>query len=373
MIYKRAKMEVSKEKFKYFCEFCDFKSNKKYSYDRHQKTQKHKEKVALFALNEGANKMKQKYQTIQVCINDDVSGQNKSKNAKIQGDCVTPKKSKKEYITKYRCCCGKEFKHRSNLYRHMNTCSVILKMKTEGEEIEYSDDEIEENTVKQEPISNSINDIDNEDISTMKGMFMQLVKQNQELQEALTIQNEKMMEMAKEPKTINNYNTQNNYNIINVLNTKYKDAMTIDDFLASLEVTIDDLHRVRDQGFLHGVGARLVKELKDMPEEDRPVHFSKKRLKEYFTKAMEGWVRDTKDNENLNYLIKGATNKHIEKLIQYKNDIPEIIGSEDEYKNYQKTMMNIYKGLYDDDESKQIKNKIYKKLETLKLESLFTE
>ena len=161
-----------------------------------------------------------------------------------------------------------------------------------------------------------MSEIDNEDISTMKGMFMQLVKQNQELQEALTIQNEKMMEMAKEPKTINNYNTQNNYNIINVLNTKYKDAMTIDDFLASLEVTIDDLHRVRDQGFLHGVGARLVKELKDMPEEDRPVHFSKKRLKEYFTKAMEGWVRDTKDNENLNYLIKGATNKHIEKLIQ---------------------------------------------------------
>ena len=42
---------------------------------------------------------------------------------------------------------------------------------------------------------------------------------------------------------------------------------------------------------------------------------------------MEGWVRDTKDNENLNYLIKGATNKHIEKLIQYKNDTPEIIGS----------------------------------------------
>ena len=115
-------------------------------------------------------------------------------------------------------------------------------------------------------------------------MFMQLVKQNQELQEALTIQNEKMMEMAKETKTINNYNTQNNYNIINVLNTKYKDAMTIDDFLASLEVTIDDLHRVRDQGFLHVVGARLVKELKDKPEEDRPVHFSKKRLKEYLQK-----------------------------------------------------------------------------------------
>ena len=42
-------------------------------------------------------------------------------------------------------------------------------MKTEGEEIEYPDDEIEENTVKQEPTSNSVNDIDNEDILTMKG------------------------------------------------------------------------------------------------------------------------------------------------------------------------------------------------------------
>ena len=73
--------------------------------------------------------MKQKYQTIQVCVNDEASGQNKSKNTKNQGHYVTAKNSKKEYITKYKCSCGKEFKHRSNLYRHMNTCSVILKMK----------------------------------------------------------------------------------------------------------------------------------------------------------------------------------------------------------------------------------------------------
>ena len=132
-------------------------------------------------------------------------------------------------------------------------------------------------------------------------MFLELVKQNNELRETLTMQSEKIVELAQQPTTIIN-NTQNNYNVLNFLNTEYKNAMTIDDFLQSINVTIEDLDNVQKCGFLDGVGARLVKELKDLPESDRPVHFSQRRIKEYFTKAMEGWVKDGKDKTGLKQL-----------------------------------------------------------------------
>ena len=62
-------------------------------------------------------------------------------------------------------------------------------------------------------------------------------KQNQDLQSALNTQlednkkmNEKLVELAQQPKTVIN-NTQNNFNTLNYLNSEYKDAMTIDDFI----------------------------------------------------------------------------------------------------------------------------------------------
>ena len=110
--------------------------------------------------------------------------------------------------------------------------------------------------------------------------------------------------------------------------------MTIDDFLESIDVTLDDLDNVRTQGFVGGVGARIVKELKDLPESERPVHFSQRRIKEYFTKALEGWVKEDKDKEGLNRLVKGATELHLSNQLSGKNNILQ--------QNYQKkTTINI--------------------------------
>ena len=37
--------------------------------------------------------------------------------------------------------------------------------------------------------------------------------------------------------------------------------MTIEDFLDSVQVTFEDLKNVRENGFLEGIGAKIVKEL----------------------------------------------------------------------------------------------------------------
>ena len=116
---------------------------------------------------------------------------------------------------------------------------------------------------------------------------------------------------------------------------------------------------------MDGVGARLVKELKDLPESDRPVHFSQRRIKEYFTKAMEGWVKEGKDKTGLKQLVEGTTNKHLQKLIEMKNEKGGII--DDDYEAYQNTMFNLYKGLYDDAGGQALKQN-NKKMECLILE-----
>ena len=88
---------------------------------------------------------------------------------------------------------------------------------------------------------NTIHDSHKREITNpnLETMFLELVKQNNELRETLTMQSEKIVELAQQPTTIIN-NTQNNYNVLNFLNTEYKNAMTIDDFLQSINVTIED-------------------------------------------------------------------------------------------------------------------------------------
>ena len=299
---------------KYECKKCCYSTNKKSSFQKHLQSKKH---------------------------NDITKDAQKAQNDTPQS---------------FECECGKKYTKKNNLYRHRKKCQIYLNNTCENLP------ETKETINTTPPVEQPTDD--------MTTMFMQLVKQNEELQNALLVQSQEMKEqnktliqLAQQPTTVIN-NTQNNYNILNFLNEQYKHAMTIDDFLESINVTLDDLDNVRTQGFVGGVGARIVKELKDLPESERPVHFSQRRIKEYFTKALEGWVKEDKDKEGLNRLVKGATELHLSKLIEWKKQHPTQELTEEEYEKYQNTMFNVYKGLYDDDnDTIKMKNQIFKQME----------
>ena len=78
---------------KYYCNFCDYGTNKKTNYDTHIMSIKHKK------VTESYNK-----------------GQN---SAEIQ-----PKFSHKNEDSVCKCSCGKQYKHRQGLWRHKKLCSV---------------------------------------------------------------------------------------------------------------------------------------------------------------------------------------------------------------------------------------------------------
>ena len=78
-----------------------------------------------------------------------------------------------------------------------------------------------------------------EEITDLKQMFMKMMDSNKELQHIIYDQNEKLIELAKQPKTyIKNQNNNNTFNLENFLNIQCKDAMNLTDFVESLKNNI---------------------------------------------------------------------------------------------------------------------------------------
>ena len=322
----------------YTCDICCYSTDKYSNFKRHidslrHKTEKTSRKSSQEKLDALTLEIEEQYGSISL--------QTSSKVAK-----TSRKSSPKNVPTEFTCDCGRVYSSRQNLYRHRKKCHH-----TETTIIERKDDENK----------------------TMSSMFLDLMEQykdviedNKQIKEQLMEQNRNLVEIAKQPKTmVINNNTQNNYNLLNYLNTEYKDAMTIEDFLDSVQVTFEDLKNVRENGFLEGIGAKIVKELTDLPESRRPVHFSKRRLKEYFTKQIEGWIKDDKSKEHMHNMIRDVSQKHLTYLIDWKKQNAAFLESEQEYTKYQKTLFNTYKGISNDDESHAIRNKVFKQLESL--------
>ena len=118
---------------------------------------------------------------------------------------------------------------------------------------------------------------------------------------------------------------------------------------------------------MDGIGARIVRELKDLPESERPIHFSKDALKNTFTKAIQGWVKeDGTQKQGLHNLVKGASEKHLSKTLWNGEKIILTRKCQMMNMNFQRTMFNVYKGIYtNDEETKAMKTRFLRSLNVL--------
>ena len=173
--------------------------------------------------------------------------------------------------TPFLCECGKEYKQRSSLSRHKKLCSYII-------ECDYGLDSEEETN----------NVIVDKDSKTIEKMFLHVVEKNQELQELMCLQNDKIIEMANQPKTIVN----NSFNLSNFLNIQCKDAMNLSEFLENIQITFDDLKYLSNHGFVESFKETFVKQLVNMEETLRPIHCTDQKRKSVIVKENDVWKKD---------------------------------------------------------------------------------
>ena len=242
-----------------------------------------------------------------------------------------------DVIKPYVCECGKIYKHRQSLYVHKQTC------------------------VTKDEINKELHD---------KDLIDYLLKENSEFKEMLLEQNKMMMELAKTSQTNNsNNNIMNNsnnhshnktFNLNLFLNETCKDAMNIMDFINSLQLQVSDLENVGKVGYVKGLSNIIIKNLKALDVEKRPVHCTDTKREIIYVKDNNEWQKETNEKPKLRKALKLLAHKNIKMLPVYREKYPDCEEWNSKKCNeYNKIVSEAMGGEYNDDEisfGKIIKN-----------------
>jgi hypothetical protein len=232
----------------YVCEKCDYNTSYKHHFLKHLKTKKHNDTMMI-------------PKSVKKC-----------KNAAI------PENETKYEM--YSCICGKQYKYRQNLYRHHKKCHLM--------NVDNSEKEQKKETKKENKIHHDT-EINNE----LKSLKME----NKLLHEINKLKDE-MIGLVKSQKinltSINNSQINfNNKNEIKIfLNEQCANAMSIQDFVKQLTISIDDLINTKKNN-ISGITNIIKQNLKPLTTLTRPVHCVEKN--EWFLKDKEEWREDNGD------------------------------------------------------------------------------
>lgn len=236
--------------YKFFCENCHYKCNKKSEYTKHITTAKHK--------------------ILQNPTSD-----------------YEPKV--------YSCICGKEYKHSSTLYHHKKKCAIINTH--DNHENNINPEKEDDDSITSVNRSNTMSDSD------FKEILVLMMKENKEFQKSfLDIIPHLQNGTTNSHNTITNNNTTNNqFNINMFLNEHCKNAMNLTDFINSLPITNETYDNTIENGLTKTLTNLVVTGLNNMDIVDRPIHCTDPSRKTMYVKENNNWE---KDNE-LMFLLKG--------------------------------------------------------------------
>jgi hypothetical protein len=310
------------------CEICDYTTSKKFNYDKHLSTDKHKMLV-------NDSKKYQKvgdvfccnfcdYTTSIKCNYDKhlTTGKHKSITKSIN---INEESS--QQIANYECSCGRIYKHESSYYRHKQKCTV----------------------------TNNSNEITNKDL------IVALLKQNSELIEQNT-------ELAKNVRTSNNTINSNNINSHNktfnlnfFLNETCKDAMNITDFVNSIKLQLLDLETVGKIGYVEGISNIINTNLKALDVTQRPIHCSDKKREVLYIKDENKWEKEDNDKKKIRKAIKQIAHKNSMLISKFKETYPDCGKSISKFSDqYNKLIIESMGGSGDNEVEKE--NKIIKNI-----------
>ena len=302
---------VAKSCFKFFCDFCNYGTSRKSSIDKHYSTSQHK-------LRTNTNEMLQK----------------------VAND--------------YSCDCGKNYKHASSLWNHKKKCDKINN--DNNNDNDNDNDTIDSN-------NNSKNNdlvIDKELVMTILKQNSDIMKENSELKNMMLEQQTQMLEVIKNG--THNTNTQINnvsnktFNLNLFLNEECKDAMNIMDFVDSLKLQLSDLENVGKVGFVSGISNIIIKNLKALDVNKRPVHCSDTKREVMYIKDEDKWEKENEEKKKLKKAIKYIAHKNSKMISEFKAKYPDCIYSDSKKSDqYNKLIIEAMGGKGDNDNEKEEK------------------
>ncbi len=292
--------------FQYKCEKCQYQTSNKFDFNKHLGTTKHKMNI---------------------------------------------KKSQISQEINFICDCGKEYKYKSGLSKHKKKCNFIVDINSDmilSHDTDI-DNKIINNFIKQ---NNEIKDIllkENQEIK----------KENEEIKNTLIKENQELRQQITEliPKVGNNNNTNNTinqkFNINVFLNEKCKDAISMNEFVHQIEVSLKNLLTTKDKGLGIGLSEIINENINKLSIYERPIHCTDKKRETLYIKN-DTWEKD-KDKEKTKNMLKGIQSKQFKSMQKWIKVHPNYM-NDDKLKHEYMLLVNKCSSSLNDHEKKILKN-----------------
>jgi hypothetical protein len=217
--------------------------------------------------------------------------------------------------------CKRKYKDRSGLWRHSR--NICYPQPSEHNPIKHAQPKKvhKQNTCK--------NDSNNFPISN--DLIIEFIKQNQELKNILLEEREesrnryneqsaKIEELSKQTVVITN--NHNNFNLNIFLNEKCKDAISMIDFVNSLQVDTCDVEYTGRYGYVEGITKIFIDGLKQLDIYKRPIHCTDLKRETLYIKEEKTWERDNNDKSKFKKAINAVVRKNMQQIVQWQEENP---------------------------------------------------
>jgi hypothetical protein len=293
----------------YNCEICNFKCKQNSDMIRHLSTAKHKRKIE----------------------ENNFTVENKNYGASKMQSCV----------------CNKTFKTISGLWKHQKKC-------------EFNKDS--KNAIIDDNTKSNNGTLSNYELTNI---VLDIVKSNHELQK-------QMIEVCKniQPNVSNTIN-QNNINQTNsnnktfnlqfFLNEKCKDAMNLSEFIDNIKLQLSDLENIGKLGYVEGISKIIIKNLKALDIEKRPLHCSDIKREIMYVKDQDKWEKENDEKQKIKQVISSVVSKNLGLLPVFQDKYPDCMKSDSKKSDeYNQIIMETMGGLPGNGEKN--KEKIIRKI-----------
>ena len=254
---------------KYSCKLCDYYTSKKGDYNRHLGTLKHKWKQM------------------------ETNGNQKRA---LENQC--------EF-------CNKIFKSRSGLWKHEKLCVKVT-------------------DANKDNLKDIIIDVVKENAEKMN----LLINENKELRDQIKQQNKQITDMI--PKLGTNNNSNNNikqrFNINLFLNEKCKDAISINEFVEKIEISLKDLICTREKGQSEGISNLIIENMNKLSLYERPLHCTDKKREILYIKNDE-WEKD-ENKEQISKILKTIETKQLKNVQKWIENHPNYLNNTKEQEEF---------------------------------------
>jgi len=177
-----------------------------------------------------------------------------------------------------------------------------------------------------------------------------VLQQHNELQK-------QMVEVIKNGTNNNTTNSHNkSFNLNFFLNETCKDAMNIMDFVDSIKLTLSDLEKVGEKGYVNGISNIITQNLNSLDETKRPVHCTDSKREVMYIKDDNKWEKENNDNMKLRKVIKEVSHKNVSMLKEFRAKYPECTDSDSRYSDkYNNLIIEAMGGKGDNNSEKEDK------------------